>query len=213
MKIENKMQEGSAFHKGLFISTYMILIYSGLNPQDRFTWFLEVFPVIIGSVAFLVTYKNFRFTNLVYMLVWVHACILIIGGHYTYAEMPLFNWLKDTFELSRNYYDRLGHLVQGIIPTIVIREYLIRNKIVNKKGWMNGIVICICLAISATYELIEFAVARLTGESATAFLGTQGDIWDTQWDMLLALIGSIFSTFTIGKYHDRILKKLSIEEP
>lgn len=207
LEIKKRYKE-TIFHKSLFITIYLILIYSGIKPYDRFTWFLEVFPVILGSVVFMITYKKFTFTSFVYVLIWIHACILIIGGHYTYANMPLFDWIQEIFDLNRNYYDRLGHLAQGFIPTIVIREYLIRNKIITNKGWINFIVICMCLAISATYELVEFVVAKLTGESATAFLGTQGDIWDTQWDMLCALIGSILSILTLSKYHDKQLKKL-----
>lgn len=193
------------FYKILLISLFVILIYSGINPYDRFTWFLEVFPVIIVSIVLIVTYKKFKFTNFVYILMWIHGIILIVGGYYTYAEMPLFNWMRDTFDLSRNYYDRLGHFAQGFIPAIVSREVFIRNKIIKNKAWINFIVIAICLAISASYEIIEFAVARITGEGATAFLGTQGDIWDTQWDMLFALIGSILSVMMLGKYHDRLL--------
>ncbi|MFW2488231.1 DUF2238 domain-containing protein [Clostridium chromiireducens] len=197
--------KGKKVHLMLLISIIIILIISGINPYDRFTWFLEVFPAIIGITALVLTYNKFMFTNLVYILVWFHAVILIVGGHYTYAEMPLFNWIKDTFELSRNYYDRLGHFAQGFIPAIVIREILMKNKIVKNNAWVNFITISICLAISASYEIVEFAVARITGESATAFLGTQGDVWDTQWDMVLALLGSIFSVLTLGKYHGNLL--------
>ncbi|RII35244.1 DUF2238 domain-containing protein [Clostridium chromiireducens] len=197
--------KGKKVHLMLLISIIIILIISGINPYDRFTWFLEVFPAIIGITALVLTYNKFMCTNLVYILVWFHAVILIVGGHYTYAEMPLFNWIKDTFELSRNYYDRLGHFAQGFIPAIVIREILMKNKIVKNNAWVNFITISICLAISASYEIVEFAVARITGESATAFLGTQGDVWDTQWDMVLALLGSIFSVLTLGKYHGNLL--------
>ena len=197
--------KGRKVHLMLLISIFIILIISGINPYDRFTWFLEVFPAIIGITALVLTYNKFVFTNLVYIFVWLHAVILIVGGHYTYAEMPLFNWVKDTFELSRNYYDRLGHFAQGFIPAIVIREILIKNKIVKNNAWINFITISICLAISASYEIVEFAVARITGESANAFLGTQGDVWDTQWDMVLALLGSIFSVLILGKYHGNLL--------
>ena len=193
------------FHKILLISLYVILIFSGINTNDKFTWFLEVLPVIITSIVLIVTYKKFKFTNFVYILIWIHAMILIVGGFYTYAEMPLFNWIRDTFDLSRNYYDRLGHFAQGFIPAMVIREAFIKNKIIKNQAWTNFIVIAICLSISASYEIIEFAVARITGEGAEAFLGTQGDIWDTQWDMFFALIGSIFSIMTLGKYHNRLL--------
>jgi len=193
------------FHKILLISLFIILIFSGINTHDKFTWFLEVLPVIITSVFLIVTYKKFKFTSFVYSLMWIHAMILIVGGYYTYAEMPLFNWIRDTFDLSRNYYDRLGHFAQGFVPAMVIREIFIKNKIIKNGAWTNIIVIAICLSISAFYEIIEFAVARITGEGAEAFLGTQGDIWDTQWDMVFALIGSIFSIMTLGKYHNRLL--------
>lgn len=199
------------FHRILLLSIVIILTFSGINTKDRFTWFLEVVPVIIVGILLIVTYKKFKFTNFVYILIWMHAIILIVGGHYTYAEMPLFNWIRDTFDLSRNYYDRLGHFAQGFVPAIVIREFFIRNKIIKNKAWTNFIVIAICLAIAASYEIIEFVVARITGEDATAFLGTQGDVWDTQWDMLCAFIGSIFSVLMLGKYHNRLLNKGNLE--
>jgi len=193
------------FQKILLISVVVILIFSGINTNDKFTWFLEVLPVIITSIVLIVTYKKFKFTNFVYILIWMHAMILIVGGYYTYAEMPLFNWIRDTFNLSRNYYDRLGHFAQGFVPAMVIREVFIKNKIIKNEAWTNFIVIAICLSISASYEIIEFAVARITGEGAEAFLGTQGDVWDTQWDMVFALVGSMFSIMTLGKYHNRLL--------
>jgi len=193
------------FHRILLISICAILIFSTIDCHDMFTWFLEVLPAIIEGIVLIVTYKKFKFTNFVYLLIWFHAIILIIGGHYTYAEMPLFNWIRDTFNLSRNYYDRLGHFAQGFVPAIVIREIFIRNKIIKNKAWTNFIVVAICLAISASYEIIEFVVAGITGEAAEAFLGTQGDVWDTQWDMLFALIGSIVSIMILGKYHNRLL--------
>ncbi|MZK49399.1 DUF2238 domain-containing protein [Clostridium beijerinckii] len=195
------------FHLILLISISAILVVSGINPHDRFTWVLEVLPAVIGVMVLITTYNKFVFTNLTYTLIWLHAVILIVGGRYTYAEMPLFNWLRDTFDLSRNYYDRLGHFAQGFIPAIIIREIFIRNKIAKNIAWTNFITISICLAISASYEIIEFIVALITGESATAFLGTQGDIWDTQWDMIFALLGSIVSVLTLGKYHENLLKK------
>jgi putative membrane protein len=193
------------FHKILLISIFVILIFTGINTNDKFTCFLEVLPVLIASIVLIFTYKKFKFTNFIYILIWIHALILIIGGYYTYAEMPLFNWIRDTFDLSRNYYDRLGHFAQGFIPAMVIREVFIKNKIIKNEAWTNFIVIAICLSISASYEIIEFAVARITGEGAEAFLGTQGDIWDTQWDMVFALIGSMFSIMTLSKYHNRLL--------
>ncbi|RXM58605.1 DUF2238 domain-containing protein [Clostridium tetani] len=194
-------------HLFLINSILIILIWSGINPFDRFTWILEVLPAIIGGFVLIIIYSKFKFTNLVYILIWVHALILIVGGHYTYAQMPLFNVIRDVFNLNRNYYDRLGHFSQGFIPAIIAREILIRNNIVTKKKWLEFIIVCICLAISASYELIEFAVAKFTGTAAEAFLGTQGDIWDTQWDMLFALIGSIVAILTLSKYHNKQLSK------
>lgn len=194
-------------HLFLINSILIILIWSGINPFDKFTWILEVLPAIIGGFVLIIIYPKFKFTNLVYILIWVHAIILIVGGHYTYAEMPLFNVIRDVFNLNRNYYDRLGHFAQGFIPAIIAREILIRNNIVTKKKWLEFIIVCICLAISASYELIEFAVAEFTGTAAEAFLGTQGNIWDTQWDMLFALIGSIVAILTLSKYHNKQLIK------
>lgn len=197
------------YHMFLLLSLLVIFIWSVINPNDLFTWFLEVFPAVIGVSILIWIYPKFKFTNLVYFLIWIHAIILIIGGHYTYAQMPLFNWIKDVFHLSRNYYDRLGHFAQGFIPAIVIREILLRKSPLKRGKWLKFIVISICLAISAFYELIEFAVAKLTGTAAEAFLGTQGDVWDTQWDMLLALCGACIAIAALTKYHDYFLNKRS----
>lgn len=204
------MTSNKNFHLLLLIALLIVLTWSVINPKDLFTWFLEVLPVLIGGAVLIYLYPKFKFSNLVYSLILVHGTILIIGGHYTYAEMPFFNWIRDTFGLSRNYYDRLGHFAQGFIPAIIAREILIRNKVISQKKYLSFIVICICLAISASYELIEFGVAKLTGDSAEAFLGTQGDIWDTQWDMLMALIGSIASLSLLSNYHDKKLNQLKL---
>ncbi|MGG1679124.1 DUF2238 domain-containing protein [Neobacillus sp. NRS-1170] len=185
-----------------------VLIWSAVHPHDRFTWWLEVIPALIGVLILLFSYRFFQFTSLVYFLVLIHSCILFIGGHYTYAEMPLFNWFKEIWGFERNYYDRLGHFAQGFIPAIIIRELLIRTSPIKNTKWLPVTVVCMCLAISAAYELVEFTVAILTGEAAEAFLGTQGDVWDTQWDMLLALIGSIISYWALSKIHSHQLKKL-----
>lgn len=201
------MVSNKKFHLVLLISLLSVLIWSVINPKDLFTWFLEIFPAVIGVLIVIYFYPKYKFSNLVYILIWIHAIILIVGGHYTYAEMPVFNWIRDTFDLSRNYYDRLGHFAQGFIPAIIAREVFIKNEVVNKKKYLFYIVICICLAISVSYELLEFLVAKLTGDSAEAFLGTQGDVWDTQWDMLLALIGSITSLSLLSGYHDKKLNQ------
>lgn len=203
------MKSNRKFHLILLAILLSILIWSVINPKDLFIWFLEVLPVLIGAMVLIYIYPKYKFSNFVYVLITIEAIILIVGGHYTYAEMPVFNWVRDTFGLSRNYYDRLGHFAQGFIPAIIAREVLIRNEVISKKKYLFFIVICICLAISASYELIEFGVAKFTGNSAEAFLGTQGDIWDTQWDMLMALIGSITSLSLLSTYHDKKLNQLN----
>lgn len=203
------MKSNIKFHLILLAILLSILIWSVINPKDLFIWFLEVLPVLIGAMVLIYIYPKYKFSNFVYVLITIEAIILIVGGHYTYAEMPVFNWIRDTLGLSRNYYDRLGHFAQGFIPAIIAREVLIRNEVISKKKYLFFIVICICLAISASYELIEFGVAKFTGNSAEAFLGTQGDIWDTQWDMLMALIGSITSLSLLSTYHDKKLNQLN----
>ena len=181
----------------------LVLIWSGINPKDYFTWLLEVFPALIGLIILAVTYNKFRLTPLTYILILIHCIILMVGGHYTYAEVPLFNLIRDTFGMARNNYDKIGHLAQGFIPAIIAREILTRKKVVLLKGWSNFIVICICLAISAFYELIEWWAALLSGEAAEDFLGTQGYIWDTQSDMGLALLGAIASLVLLSRLHDK----------
>lgn len=176
-----------------------------MHPKDMFTWVLEVLPAVIGLLILLVTYNRFRLTSLTYCLIWLHAIILVIGGHYTYAEMPLFNWLRDTFDLARNYYDRLGHFAQGFIPAIITREILLRQSPLKPGKLLNFLTISVCLAISAVYELIEWLVAEATGTAAEAFLGTQGDIWDTQWDMFMALVGASIAVLVLGQIHNRAL--------
>jgi putative membrane protein len=162
--------------------------------------------MIYAAIA-IALYRRFRFTDLVYWLVLIHSIILIVGGHYTYAEMPLFNWLRDEFGLARNYYDRLGHVAQGFIPAIIAREVLVRLNVVNGKAWLFFVVVCFCLALSAFYEFVEWWVAVGTGEAATAFLATQGDVWDTQWDMFLALLGAVAAQLLLNRWHDRQLRE------
>lgn len=203
------MKSNKRFHLILLVMLLSILIWSVIEPKDLFIWFLEVLPVILGVAVLIYIYPKYRFSNFIYVLITIESIILIVGGHYTYAEMPIFNWIRDTFDLSRNYYDRLGHFMQGFIPAMIAREIIIRNKVINKKKYLSFIVICICLAISASYELIEFVVAKLTGNAADAFLGTQGDVWDTQWDMLMALIGSVTSLSLFSRYHDKKLTQLN----
>ena len=179
------------------------LVIFAINPHDYFTWFLEVFPALIVLVILLLTHKSFPLSNLLYTLIVIHAYILFIGGHYTYAKVPLFDWLKDVFNTSRNNYDKVGHFAQGFIPAIAVREVLLRKQVLNNKGWLFFIVTSICLAVSAFYELIEAFVAIATGDSAEAFLGTQGYVWDTQTDMFLAMIGATIAMFVLAKAHDR----------
>ncbi len=198
------------FFSGLLLILVVVFAWSAIKPHDVFTWFLEVFPVIIALPVLWVTYKTFPLARLVYVLILIHAIILMVGGHYTYAEVPAFNWLRDTFELSRNYYDRVGHFAQGFIPAMIAREILIRKHVVKRGPWLFFIVCCICLSISAVYEFIEWWVAVGSGTAAEAFLGTQGDVWDTQWDMFIALIGAIVSQLLMQKQHDQQLMKMQV---
>lgn len=184
---------------------FLVLLWSGIKPHDTFTWLLEVLPAAVGLIILAVTYRYFRFTALAYWLMLTHAIILIIGGHYTYAEVPLFNWIRDAFDLSRNHYDKVGHFVQGFVPAIIAREILIRKSPVKSGKWLFFIVVSICLALSAFYEFIEWWVAVATGTAAEAFLGTQGYVWDTQSDMLWALFGAVTSLILLGKVHDKSL--------
>lgn len=205
---------GSTSIHGLFPSVLLagflvILFWSGFNPRDRFVWFLEVFPAMLGAVILVAVYPRFRFTPLVYSLLFLHATILMVGGHYTYAEMPLFNWLKEALGLSRNYYDRVGHLFQGFVPAMIAREILLRRSPLQPGKWLFFIVTCIALAISAFYEFIEWWVALATGSAAEAFLATQGDVWDTQWDMFFALCGALAALLTLARWHDRQLLALN----
>lgn len=186
---------------------FFTLFWSAINPLDYFTWFLEVIPAIIGFFVLIFTYKNFKLSTLVYTLILVHCIILMIGGHYTYAQVPFFDYLKDVFNWDRNNYDKVGHFAQGFVPAMVARELIIRKNIIPSKVWMNFFIVCFCLAFSAFYELIEWWVAIFSGENAEAFLGTQGYIWDTQSDMGYALLGSIIALITLSKYHDKQLKQ------
>ena len=195
--------------KWLWIAIFtLVLIWSGIKPHDQFTWFLEVLPALIGFAAMVYTRNTFPLTPLVYILILIHCVILMVGGHYTYAEVPLFDWFKEVFNQSRNNYDKLGHLAQGFVPVMIAREILLRKKIINGKGWLAFLAVCFTLAFSAFYELIEWWVALLSGEDAEAFLGTQGYIWDTQSDMGLALLGAIIALLLLSHLHDRQLKRI-----
>jgi putative membrane protein len=184
--------------------------WSAIKPHDYFTWFLEVLPAIVGIAVLASTFSKFRFTNLVYTLIFIHCVILIIGGHYTYAEVPLFDWIQEIFNQSRNNYDKLGHFAQGFVPAMITRELLIRKNVILKNNWLNFITVAMALAISASYEFIEWGVSLLTGEGGDSFLGTQGYIWDTQSDMLFATIGAIIALISLSKNHNNQLKVIKI---
>ncbi|MCF6209828.1 MAG: DUF2238 domain-containing protein [Gammaproteobacteria bacterium] len=188
---------------------FSVLIWSGINPKDGLTWFLEVAPAIAALIALAITRKRFPLTPLVYSLILIHAIILMVGGHYTYAEVPLFDWLRDVTDMTRNNYDKLGHLAQGFVPAIVTREILIRKGVINGAAWRNFFIVSFCLGFSAFYELIEWWVALLSDEAAEAFLGTQGYVWDTQSDMGMALLGAIAALILLGRYHDQQLRTLT----
>ena len=200
----------SRYELGLLLSLVVFLVLSGIHPHDFFTWVLEVFPILIGVPILIRVYPRFRFTRLVYTLLWLHAIILMVGGHYTYAQVPLGFWMEHAFGFTRNHYDRIGHFAQGFIPALLAREIFIRTSPLRGSRWLPFVVVCFCLAFSAFYELIEFWTALASGSAATDFLGTQGDPWDTQWDMQLALIGAIVSLLTLSRVHDRQLGDLGV---
>jgi putative membrane protein len=185
-----------------------VFVWSAVRPHDYFTWILETFPAIIGFVILVATYRRFPLTPLTYTLLMIHAAILMFGGHYTYAEVPLGYWMRDVLHTARNDYDRIGHFAQGFVPAIVAREILIRKKVVRGRGWIYFIVVSICLAISAAYELLEWRVSVATGSKGDAFLGTQGDVWDTQEDMATALVAAMIAPLILGWLHDRQIASL-----
>lgn len=193
------------FLKTLLLLLLALFVWSAINPFEYFTWFLEVLPAVIGVLVLLFTYKNFQFTKLGYVLIFIHCVILIIGGHYTYAEVPLFDWIQEVFHQSRNNYDKVGHFAQGFVPAIIARELLIRKKIINGKAWLNFIVVCVAMAISVTYEFIEWGVSLGSGDGGDSFLGTQGYVWDTQSDMFYATFGAIIALVLLSKAHDKQL--------
>ena len=195
-------------HLILLLGTFIVFAWSGLQPYDRLTWWLEIFPGLVGLIVLGATYRHFRFTTLCYTLIALHICLLCVGGHYTYARVPLFDWLREAFHWHRNHYDRLGHFAQGLVPAMIAREMFIRLSVIAKRGWMPFLIVCVCLAISAFYELIEWWTALLSGDAATSFLATQGDVWDTQEDMLMALIGAICALIFLQRLQDRQLARL-----
>jgi putative membrane protein len=192
----------------LLMAGAVCLVVSGINPYDRFTWVLEVMPVLLGAPILIATYRRLPLTPLLYRLLLVHAVILMIGGHYTYAQVPLGFWVQDLLHLARNHYDRLGHFAQGFVPAILAREILIRQSPLRPGKWLFFLVVCICLAFSAFYEFVEWWTALIMGQAADAFLGTQGDPWDTQWDMFLAFVGAMAAQLLLSRLHDRALQKM-----
>jgi len=192
----------------LLVVGAIALAVSGVAPHDRLTWLLEVAPILIAVPVLIATARRFPLTPLAYRLIFLHALILMLGGHYTYAEVPLGDWVADALGLARNPYDRLGHLAQGFVPAVVVREILIRRSPLRPGKWLVFLVVCVCLAISAAYELVEWWSALIGGENADAFLGTQGDQWDTQWDMFMALVGAVAALALLGRYHDRQIARL-----
>ena len=208
------MKRPRSSHLALLLAVVIVFCWSGWHPYDRFTWWLETAPGLAGLVILAATYRRFRLTTLCYTLIALHICVLCVGGHYTYARVPAFDWLRSVFDWHRNHYDRLGHVMQGFVPAIIAREVIIRLEVVNRKKWIPFLVVCVCLAISAFYELVEWWTALFSGSAADDFLGSQGDVWDTQSDMCLALIGAVSALLLLSHFHDRALRKIQrVEAP
>lgn len=193
----------------LSLSVLAALIASAISPSDRLTWVMEVMPVFIAAPILLLTYKRFPLTPLLYVLIALHAIVLIVGGTYTYAHVPFGFWLQELFDLARNPYDKIGHFMQGFVPALVAREILLRREDVSRKAMAGFLSVCVAMAVSAFYEMIEWWAALMMGQGAEAFLGTQGYQWDTQSDMFFAMFGGIVAVFTLARVQDRqILKRL-----
>ena len=200
----------SRFSALLLGAVLAVLVWSGIAPFDRFTWFLEVAPTIVGLAILIPTHRRFPLTPLVSVLIALHMAILCVGGKYTYALVPPGDWVRDAFHLSRNHYDRLGHVAQGFVPAMIARELFIRWNVIASPRWRAFLIVCVCLAISACYELVEWLVAIISGEASESFLGTQGDVWDTQTDMALALVGAVCALVFLGKWHDAQLARADL---
>ncbi|HEX8076492.1 MAG TPA: DUF2238 domain-containing protein [Chthoniobacterales bacterium] len=194
-------------HLVLLLAVVAVILWSGWRPYSGFTWWLEVSPGLLGLAVLFATYRRFPLTTLCYTLIALHICVLAVGGHYTYARVPLFEWLRPLFGWERNNYDRLGHLMQGFVPAIIAREVLLRLDVLKRKNWLPFVVVSMCLAISAVYELGEWWTALVSGAAANDFLGSQGDVWDTQSDMCLALVGALSALIFLSALHDRALAK------
>lgn len=193
----------------LLALTAVALGISAINPHDWPTWWLEVAPVLIAAPILIATWRRFPLTPLVYWLLFIHGLILIMGGHYTYARVPVGFWAQDVFDLARNPYDRLGHVAQGFIPAMLVREILLRTSPLVRGKWLFWLVVSVCLAFSAFYEMLEWWTAVIADDAAVSFLGTQGDVWDTHWDMFLALLAAIAAQLLLARVHDRQLEKLA----
>ena len=196
-------------HFVLLLGVLAVLAWSAWKPYDRLTWWLETFPTMIGLIILAATYRKFQFTTVCYTCIALHMCLLCVGGHYTYAREPLFNWLRSVFHWQRNHFDRLGHFAQGFVPALIAREIFVRFRVLNRPSWMPFVVICVCLGISACYEFFEWWTALLSGSASTEFLATQGDVWDTQADMFMALIGAVCALIFMSRWQDRQLARIS----
>ena len=195
------------FHIALLAAVLAVLVWSGIAPHDRLTWWLEVAPTLLGLAALAMTWRRFRLTDLTLTLIALHMILLCVGAKYTYALVPLGDWVKDALHLARNHYDRLGHFAQGFVPAIIARELLLRLRVLAKRGWLPFLTVSICAAISLVYELLEWCAALISKEAADSFLGTQGDPWDTQVDMALAIVGACAALLTLSRWHDAQIKK------
>jgi len=200
----------SPLHLALLSLWTLALAASAYHCYDLFTWILEVFPAVIGIGLLIATYRRFRLTNLLYGLIFVHSLILMVGGHYTYARVPLGFWMENIFGFTRNDYDRIGHFAQGFVPAMIARELFLRHKVVRRGAWMVTVIILVCLGMSAIYELFEWRTAVFSGSAAEAFLGTQGDPWDTQEDMAMAGAGAAAALLLLSRVHDRALSRLTL---
>jgi putative membrane protein len=200
------------FNKILLFIFSLVLILSAIKPRDYFTWFLEVSPALFGLLViwYLIKCHKFEFSRLIIFLLLVHSIILMIGGHWTYAEVPFFNWLRDIGLFSRNNYDKVGHFMQGFVPVLVAREVLIRKTPLTSTTWINFLSICVAQAASSVYELVEWLVSALSGSAGDSFLGTQGDVWDTQSDMLFCLIGALAALLIMGEIHNKAIEKIKV---
>lgn len=198
------------FHVALFVVVLGVLIWSAIRPYEWGIWWLEVTPALVGLIVLPLIYPRFQFSRLVLVCIALHMVILIIGGHYTYARMPLFDLFKEWFGWSRNHYDRVGHFAQGFVPALMAREILLRNQVVANRGWLPFLVVCICLAISVSYEFLEWGAALALGHGADEFLSTQGDVWDTQSDMFMALLGALTAVFFFSRWQDRSMAKAAL---